>query len=153
LFLLDPDATSDLSDAAEELDDFNVPADDESIIPPSQASSYKRRNKGPALNVSQRDDFLYISRRVPRTKNLKIKVKNEDWIAPHFLWWPSKLSQKYVLNRYFKWFEERVSFAKRALEMLNLRSILPQQLIDHYKALMRIWADTSKVFFYLVVIF
>jgi hypothetical protein len=147
LFLLDPDATSDLSDAVEELDDLNIPADDESIIPPSQTSSYRKKKKGSALYVSQRDDFLYISRRVPKTKNLKIKIKNEDWISPHFLWWNNKLSQKYVLNRYFKWFEERVSFAKRALEMLNLRSVLPQQLINHYEALMRVWAETSKYIF------
>jgi hypothetical protein len=62
LFLLDPDATSDLSDAVEELDDLNIPADDESIIPPSQTSSYRKKKKGSALYVSQRDDFLYISR-------------------------------------------------------------------------------------------
>jgi hypothetical protein len=133
--ILDSQAGSNASDvAAEDLADINVPADDESMIAPSEASGYRKKSIGRALFVSFRRAFLYLTRRVDRTGN-------NNWKDSHWLWWGNKLPQQYVISSYFKWFEERVSFAKKAQEMLNLRSVLPQQLIDSFQALLN---RTSK---------
>jgi hypothetical protein len=80
---------------------------------------------------------LYVTRRVDWSGR-------NDWKLPHWLWWGNKLSQQWVLSSYFKWFEERVSFAKRAQEMLNLRSVLFESLIKAYEAMLQRWAQTSK---------
>ena len=130
IIILDSEAGSNASDAAaEDLADINVPADDESIIASSEASGYRKKSIGRALFVSFRRAFLYLTRRVDRTGN-------NNWKDSHWLWWGNKLPQQYVISSYFKWFEERVTFAKKAQDMLNLRSVLPQQLIDALQALL-----------------
>lgn len=114
----------------EDAEDFNIlPPEDESIIPASD-SSYRPRAKGKAKFVSFRQYVLYVTRRLGSKNN--------------WLWWGGKLAQQWLLSAYFKMFEERVSAAMRAQDALNLRSVLPEQLIEAYQRMLDKWAETSK---------
>ena len=73
-----------------------------------------------------------------------IKITGKAWKEPvHWLWWGRQLAQHYILSYWNRIQTEKVLHVKHHQQ--DLRSCLPQTLIEAYQRKLEAWARNSNI--------
>ena len=73
-----------------------------------------------------------------------IKITGKAWKEPvHWLWWGRQLAQHYILSYWNRIQTEKVLHIKHHQQ--DLRSCLPQTLIEAYQRKLEAWARNSNI--------
>ena len=77
-----------------------------------------------------------------------MKITGRIWNEPaHWLWWGRDLAQHYILSYWNRIQTEKVLYIKHHQQ--NLKSILPQTLIEAYQRKLDAWAKNSYLNYHL----
>jgi len=91
-------------------------------------------------NVSRTQWLRYMMQIRTTRKGKKL------WQSKHWLWWARRLAQYYVLSQCSRVESEKISALKRV--QINLRSAMPQSVIQAFEKMLERRAQNGKIILY-----